>query len=263
MNALIVGFDKAPILRHIPRSNFLLIDDGTVGDQVQVRARRFDIAKHSFNPIKDIDYRRAREFITVLDAVFPEGETTLTKKVSNFILLRTLLEGDPRSRRRRTLSDLFPVEPDRKDTGRVDAYQKIQTLLLSPVLERVLNRPTTMSFKGTMVARLDRAELGDFDAFVLGNFLISQYSGTVIVPDFGFYACPFHVKLLRQGRLIAGINSFDEVPDLRNELLQADEKIGSRCTSDDAEVLALYAGHQRGTKGFTTFVEHCIGDPKA
>ena len=204
-----------------------------------------------------MDYLRAREIVAVLDAVFPEGENTLTTKRPRIQLLDALLS-NPRS--------LATLISDTKDTE--DAYQKIQMLLLSPVLKRVLERPTNFSFlttqegrtngPATIIAKLDRATLGDFDAFVLGNLLISQYPGNVVVPDFGFYATRAHSNLIRQGRLIAGINFFDEVPSLRNELLLIPEKVAARPAPADAEMLAVYAGHQRGTEGFSSWVQLAI-----
>ena len=250
MNALIVGSHKEPILKHLP-DNFLIIDDGSLIDALSLPQRKavtvFDPAVHSFNPLKDIDYRQAREFVNVLDAIFPEGESTLTKRYSNFIILGALLN-KPKS-----LDGLIELK---KET--MDAYQKVQTLLLSPVLERVLNRPTNLSFRGTIIARLDRAVLGDFDSFVLANLLISQYAGTVVIPDFGFYACKFHSSLIRQNRLVAGINSFDELPDFKSKLLLIGNKMGSHCTPDDAKVLAQYEGIAPGTNGYNDFIDACI-----
>jgi hypothetical protein len=254
MNLLIVGTTdkKETIFQHLPES-FLLIDDGSIIDALRLPPRRkvttFDFTKHSFNPLKDIDYRRAREFISVLDAVFPEGENTLTKKTSNFILLNALLS-KPKS-----LDKL--IRPGR-DSAQTDAYQKIQTLLLSPVLKSVLCRPTNFSFDGIILARLNRAELGDFDCFVLANLLIANYKGQIVIPDFGFYACPHHTSLIRQNRLIAGVNFFDEVPKLRNHLLLIDNKIGHHCTAEDAECLAGYAGLTPNTVAHTEFVQRSI-----
>jgi hypothetical protein len=250
MNALVIGSDKEPLLQFVP-DKFLVIDDGPFIDQLDLpptnKTVTFDAARHSFNPLKDMDYRRAREFIDVLNAVFPEGDSTLTKRNSNFILLNALLSEPKR------LDTL--VRPTKDNT---DAYQKIQTLLLSPVLKNVLNSPTNMSFKGTILARLNRAELGDFDCFVLANLLISQYQGPVVIPDFGFYASPFHMNLIRQERLMAGINSFDEVPAFKSQLLQVKEKIGSQCTPSDAELLALYAGIPADSNRHADFIQAAI-----
>jgi hypothetical protein len=229
MNVLVIGSNKEPITKNLP-DKFLYIDD-----EIPLSGKLFDVSKHSFNPLRGMDYRRRREFVTILDAVFPEGKNTLTRRYSNFALMDVLERGGK-------LSKLFRSEPDRKDTGAYDAYLKIKDILRSPVLERILDHPTNFSFKGTVLARLNRAELGDFDCYVLGNLLISQYPGPVVIPDFGFYQSPAHSKLLRQKRLIAGINSFDQVPNFKNDLLLVENKIGSRCTPQDAEILATYEG---------------------
>jgi hypothetical protein len=250
MNALIVGANKTTILDHLPEGDFLMIDDGPIIEKLRYRGRKFDVLRNSFNPLKDLSYRTAREFVAVLNAVFPEGENTLTKANTRFQLLRALT-GTKHER----LSTLIS---DTKETH--DAYQTLQTLLLSPVLRRVIDNPRRrdFAFTGTITAWLDRALLGDFDAFVLGNLLISQYPGPIVIPDFGFYALPAHSTLIRQDRLIAGLNTFDEVPELKNLLLQMETKVGRRCAPEDAELLARYSGFKRDAHGYSNFIEQCI-----
>lgn len=251
MNALIVGTNKKPILDHLKRP-YLLIDDGEMIDEIEPvpdhATIAFDVSTHSFDPLRGMSYKKARDFISILDVVFPEGESTLTHKNSNFLLLRALLE-KPKS-----LDKLIPPKKDN-----LDAYQKIQTLLLSPVLNNVLNRPANFSFKGTIHARLNRAELGDFVCRALGNLLIAQYPGLVVIPDFGFYAHPGHIAIIRQGRLVAGIYSFDEVPAFRSQLLLMPDRIPSHCTYNDALILAQYAGLTPGVGNHTTFVQEALG----
>ena len=96
MNVLIVGANKTPILDHVDSSHFLLIDDGPLIDALVIPPRRkvvhFDVKKHHINPLHEMDYRRGREFISILDAIFPEGENTLTKKNANFVLLNALTD---------------------------------------------------------------------------------------------------------------------------------------------------------------------------
>jgi hypothetical protein len=250
MNALIVGTRKQTVLDHLS-DTFLLIDDGDLIDRVILPERKaltiFDVAEHSFNPLKDIDYRRAAEFVDILKAVYPEGESTLTKATFEYQLLRALRE-EPK-----TLGTLIK---DTKDTQY--AYQKIQRLVLSPVLEHVLNRPTNFSFKGTILARLDRARLGDFDCFVLANLLISQYAGQVVIPDFGFYAHKGHASLIRQHRLVAGVNTLADVPQLAQLLLTIDTKIASHATVADAQVLASYRGLTPGNGHYSQFIAASI-----
>ena len=250
MNTLILGSAKGPILDHLP-DTFLLIDDGPIIDALQLPERRavtvFDPGHHAFNPLKDMTYLRARAFVDLINAAFPEGESTLTRRISSSHILTALLSGPQR---------LDTLIRDTKDTR--DAYQKIRTLLLSPVLAKVITRPTNLSFKGTILARLDRAELGDFDCFVLANLLIQQYPGPVVIPDFGFYSCPFHVNLIRQDRLVAGINAFDEVPAFRDLLIQFEKKVGSRTTPEDAAILADYLGLTPHTIAHNDFIHRSI-----
>lgn len=255
MNALILGTaDKTAAIQTFLPKSFLLIDDGAIIDALTIPKRRkvtvFDPAIHSFNPLKGMNYPRARQFINVLDAIFPEGEGTLTKKASNFILLNALLSHPTR------LSNLLYPKP--KDSAHTDAYQKIQTLLLSPVLKNVLCNPTNISFDGILLARLDRAALGD-DCFVLANFLISLYQGQVVIPDFGFYACPFHLSLKRQNRLIAGLNFLDEVSrTMQNNLLLIPDRVGQHCTVKDAETLAGFARLAPHTNGYNEYLSDLI-----
>jgi len=248
---LIVGTKKDAILEHLPHT-FLLIDDGELIDAYNRPARKavldFDVSEHSFNPLKGMNYSRATNFVEVLKAVFPEGENTLTKATFEYQLLAALTSKPTR------LATLI------RDTNETQySYQKIQRLLISPILENVLTRPTNISFKGTILARLNRAELGDFDCYVLANLLISQYRGPVIVPDFGFYAHKGHASLIRQDRLIAGINTFDEVPELKSTLLLIEKKIASHCTAADAEILAQYEGLLPGTNKYNDFIAKSIG----
>lgn len=255
---LILGTDKTDtILEHLPR-RFLLIDDGMIADELtfpkHYKVTRFDFSKHSFNPLKGMDYQKARQFITILDAVFPEGANTLTKKNSNFILLNALLE------KRKPIDNYLDkfISPSR-DPAQTDAHQKIQTILLSPVLNRVLLNSTNFSFEGILIARLDRATLGDFDCFVLGNLLIANYAGTVVVSDFGFYGTPAHTQLIRQDRLIAGLSTLDEVPrPLQQQLLLSPPRIACGTTYDDAETLAAYAGIPKGIIRYGDFIEEAM-----
>jgi hypothetical protein len=71
-NKLCVGFTKSV---ELPKDGCLFIDD-EVPDVP--RARLFDPLKHSFNPLHDIEYKRARELAEVLYTLSPQGENTLT-----------------------------------------------------------------------------------------------------------------------------------------------------------------------------------------
>jgi len=250
MNALIVGTGDTTghFLDNLPPS-YLLIDDGFLIDKIQFPRRRkitfLDFNKHSFNPLTRINYETASNFVGIINAIFPAGENTLTKQNSSTILLEALLDNP------KHLSTLIPAE---KDT--MDAHNKIKRLLLSPVLERFLTRPTNFSLSGILIARM--AGLTDFDRFAIANILVANYKGHIVIPDFGFYACPFHASLTE--RLTAGVKFLDELdPKLRRAALLIPNKVPCRTTTEDAETLAGYAGIIRGTNEYNDFLADAVG----
>ena len=252
MNFLSVGLDKSPLLEHLPR-RFLLIDDGVN----LPRGKVFDHTIHSFDPLRKIDHKKARELSDIFYAADPGGSGTLTVRNGKRALTKMLLQG----------KYLDQLTGDKKDPAVLEALGMIDNVLLSPVLQNVLLRRTNFYFTvarngdyipSTIIACISRAELGDYDAFLLGNLLIAQYPGTVVVPDFGFYAHKGHSTLIRQNRLMAGINFFDEVPELRNQLLTIPDKIGSHCTPADAELLVQYDGLSPTSRGYRERIEALI-----
>ena len=209
------------------------------------RARIFNPTKHSFNPLKNIDYRKARALADVLYTAYPQGDNTLTVRNGKRALLKALLSA----------TRLDQIEGDPEITGMID------DLLQSPVLTRVLCNSTNFSFSpnSLILARLNRAELGDFDALILGLFLIEHFEGQIVLPDFGFYGRDVNISLIREERLIAGVNFLSELtPKLRNSVLLIDDKIASGTTFDDAETLANYARLSRGTNAYNSFIDHAM-----
>ena len=232
MNKLYVGVDRVVVP---PRGGYLLIDEEGEG---------FDPRVHSFNPLKSIDYKRARDFAEIIFT--GAGKETLTVRNGKRALTRLLLSN----------TRLDRIKAESKDPAVVEAVAAVDDLLLSPVLRKVLCNPTNFSFKGKVSARINRAELGDFDSFILGALLIGHYQGQVVVPDFGFYGRDFHTNLIRQNRLIAGVNCLSELPEkLRQNVLLIKDKEGCGCTFEDAEALALYARLRPDTVGFNEFVD--------
>jgi len=237
-NKLYIGFNKTVE----PAKRGLFIHDEVPDIS---RARIFDPTKHSFNPLKGISYRKARALADVLYAATPQGENTLTVRNGKRALLKALMAA----------TRLDRIDGDDEVTGMID------DLLQSPVLKNVLCKPTNFSFapNSLILARLNRAELGDFDALLLGLFLIEHFKGQIVVPDFGFYGRDVHVSLIREERLIAGVNFLSELaPKLRNSVLLIDEKIASGTTFDDAETLADYARVPRGTNAFNSFIDEAM-----
>ncbi|WP_347264457.1 hypothetical protein, partial [Nitrobacter sp.] len=191
MNHLLLGAaETTDLLLALTKPRFLLIDDGPVADAFLARfpkARLFTPTVHSFDPLAGMDYKRARDFADILYSASPGGKDTLTVRNGRRALVRLLLAGPGR------LSDM-PKPGEVKDDAEKEALGMIEELLMSPVLSRVLcNGGKTFRLKeGTTVAKLDRAELGDFDAFILGALLMGQHKGQVILSDGGFYLRLLH-----------------------------------------------------------------------
>jgi hypothetical protein len=210
--------------------------------------------KHSFNPLKNITYKKAREIADILYTVSPQGENTLTVRNGKRALLKMLMDGPARL-------DQLPTDYGKTETGPLEALATVDDILVSPVLRRVLCNPTNFSFNpnSKILARIDRAELADFDALVLGLLLMAHFKGQVVVEDLGFYGRDCHVSLIREERLIAGCNFLGELPaKLRQAALLIEEKVPSGTTMEDAEMIAQYAGHVPGTVGFTGFIQDAM-----
>jgi hypothetical protein len=252
MNSLLLGTaDKTDTLLQLTKPGFLLIDDGPIADAFAEhfpQAKLFDISQHSFNPLRSIDYKRARDFAQILYTVSPEGRDTLTVRNGKRALARLVLANT--TRLDRIASD------DEKDA---EALAAIDDVLFSPVLKDVLCRPTNFSFKGSLIARINRAELGDQDALILALLLIGQFKGQIVVPDFGFYGRPLHLSLIRQGRLTCGVNYLAELePKLRQAVLLIKDKVGQHCSADDAGILASYTNLIPGTTAHTEYVKDLV-----
>lgn len=86
MNQLHVGFSK-----HIelPKGSFLFIDDEV---PTHPKAKIFDPLHHSFNPLRDIDKKKARELAETLYTASPQGENTLTVRNGRRALARGLAD---------------------------------------------------------------------------------------------------------------------------------------------------------------------------
>ena len=150
-----------------------------------------------------------------------------------------------RNGRRALLQALLEAKRFDQVKGGEEVAGLMEDVLASPLLRDVLCRPTNFSFnlRTIILARINRAELGDFDALVLGLLLMSHFKGQIVVPAFDFYGREAHVSLIREERLIAGVNFLDDLPPkLRRSVLLIEGKEPSKATYEDAETLALYAG---------------------
>ncbi len=242
-NTLYVGLTKTIDL---PKGGFLLIDDEVPKLPDWKRSRVFDPDKHSIDFLKGKDEKKAAEIAAGLYAIRPEAETTLTVRNGKRALRDALLEA----------KSFDKIGGDEEVRGMVG------DILFYPVLRQVLCNPTNFSFaKGSMnYARLNRAELGEDVALVLGVLLMSHFKGQIIVPDFGFYGRDIHARLMREKRLIAGVNFLDELPKkLRQRCLLIKDKRPSGAMFDDAEELAKYlCKHPPRTDGYDTFIKKAM-----
>jgi len=251
-NTLFVGFNKT---LELPKRGFLYIGD-EVPDVPQ--ARVFDPLKHSFNPLKGLDYRKECDIVDSFDVAFPRGDGTLTKD-TGLDFIAECLQAKPKS-----LRQLVPVPAKTASTGHVWAYNKVRRILRSPVLSAALCNaaPPAFSFntRSVILARINRAELGDFDALVLGLFLIAQFKEQIVLEDGGFYLRELHANLLREGRLIAGVNVLEELPPkLRRLALQQCERFAEGTTYEDAVELAKYdCGFPPGALEYNGFISEAM-----
>ena len=178
--------------------------------------------------------------------VYPQGENTLTVRNGKRALLKDLLHS----------KSLDKIKGDEEVSG------MIGDVLASPVLRGVFcdGRRFTFNPKSANLARINRAELGRFDALVLGLLLIAQFKGQLVLPTFGFYGRDAHVNLIEEDGVIAGgVNTLGELsPLLRQNMLLVTEKVASGAIVEDAEELAKYERLARGTNGFMDFVAKAI-----
>jgi hypothetical protein len=238
MNSLYVGFN---IDIELPGGGYLIIDD-EVRDIP--RSRVFEPKRNSFNPMKGIDEDKAEDLAELLYTLAPGGDATLTVRNGKIALAEALLNADRFDRVK----------------GGEEVSLMMSSLLFSPTRRNVLCKPTNFSFKESPViqARINRAELGDKTALILGAFLMAHYKGQIVLPDGGFYLRDCHTRLMREDRLIVGVNFLAELsPTLRKTVLLIEEKIPSGVTVEDAEELAKYVRPALGrdTNKYRDFIQ--------
>jgi hypothetical protein len=248
VNALYLGLNNEPLR---PAMRYLSIHD-TVPDLAQ--SRIFDPHLHSFNPLRHISYVRARELADALYTVYPQGDNTLTMKYGRQALLYAFT----------TTTRLDRIELPKDMPGAADATAMIHDILRSPILKSVFCPKRTdpgFSFneESIILAKLDRKDIGEFDALVLGLFLLNRYKGQVVVNDLGFYGRDAHTSLIREKRLIAAVNYLDELPKkLRNAVLLIKDKYPANVLHEDAVLLAKFAGLIPGTNEFNDYIQDAM-----
>lgn len=204
-------------------------------------ARVFDPRSLSLDVFKAMTPRRARELAELLYTAVPEGQNTLTVRNGK----RNLAP---------ILRDSKSFDEAISSTDDDESKAMLKDLLFMPELRNPLSgtrRIFRLHNHSIILARLNRAEIGDFAALVLGFILISMHKGQVIIPDFGFYGRDAHISLVRENRLIAGVNFLGELPlRLRQALLLVKDKTAHHALYEDAVTLANLAGYIPHTNEF-------------
>ena len=201
------------------------------------------------------------------DALFPAGAETLTRLNSNFVLANVLtvildtpgvsfisvLEFLSDTKFRDTclhnctnpiaLRNWRAIEEWDK-AQRKNAFAQIEaklgTLLLSPVMRRTLEDPSTYYIGKTkiLIANLSRSKLGDTTSKLLGTLLISQATTPVYINDFGFYASGHLASLFSQGGYTVALQFLEELSRaVQQTVLGFDEKYVFKTTPEDADRL--------------------------
>lgn len=250
MNKLFVGFD---IDVPVPRGGSLLIDREFRDVPDWRHPRRFDPFKDCFNPLADLDYRKACMIVDIYSALFPAGGTTLTKE-AGLDYIGELLDKRPTS-----FAELLQMigKPDKKNAGEVWAYTKTRRILRSPVLSKVFNGTVTFSMKKGSVnqARLNPKELVGFDLRALGWFLMAQAPGHIAIPSYRPYVHDMHSNFLEEERMTIGVPTLATLKGLQ-EFVPVMQRIPMRCSYDDAVEIAKYdSQHQPHTDGYDTDIK--------
>ncbi len=201
-------------------------------------AQEFDPNVHKLNPLRDKSYRTKSDFVSVIDGIFTRGENTLTKDMGLEFIWDRLDEST-------SLEGLIPLPQKDASNGHLWAYSRINRILRSPLLKRVLCSDNVFKFKmGVKIhARISPHAITEFDALVLGRLLMMLYGGQVVVKDMEFLGHDSHAALIREERLIAGVRVLANVPErLRRSLLSIENRFGRETIFEDAKTLAEYSG---------------------
>lgn len=192
MNSISVGFGRE--VKPPPGGSLLIQDEADV--PAKFRPKIFDPTKHSFNPLEEINERKAQELAELIYTVYPQGENTLTVRNGKWDLAPALLKA-------KSLDEV---------TGKEEVTGVMGDLLFNPVVRNCLCRDGFQFDKSRLiVARLNRAEIGDKAALTIGLFLIASYPGA---------ARHSRLRLLRprgayqshsSEPLIAGVNALEEL----------------------------------------------------
>jgi hypothetical protein len=218
-------------------------------------AQEFDPNVHGFNLIKDKTYRTKSDVVDLIDGIFTRGENTLTKDMGLEFIWEHLDDCT-------SLIDLIPLPQKDATNGHLWAHSRINRILRSPLLRRVLCSEKPFKFKkGVKIhARVSPRAITSFDALVLARALIMTYDG-VVVTDMERYGHESHVSLILEDRLVAWVRVLRNVPErLRRSLLSIENKFGHKTIREDAEILAEYDCIFGKTQdGYDTFIKQMMG----
>jgi hypothetical protein len=215
-------------------------------------AKVYDLAKHGINPLP-MKYPANREFAA---ALWPDKDL-MTYRNGKRALAQLVTDYDRLDRIKFGKSD-----DDKEAKGVVD------DIMLSPLLRAALRKRIPLwVFSGvTVLVRLNRKEIGDDDAKIAANILISQWPGQVVIDDFGAYAREHHAALIREERLIAGVYTLSELGEPKDNFRQRCmlmPKVGKGCIYDDAVELAKYAKLRpdptREDNPYNRFIDEVMG----
>ncbi len=240
------------LIQHADQPCLLISDPPTADLFLQHKQGRiFDPLKHSFNPLANMNYARACDFVEIMRYLFPAGHTTLTREEADHLMLEALLD-EP--------TTLVGLIAGSTDPGARKAQRLIERLTLSPVLRSVLTGKRQFDFSGTVVVPLDRTKLGNFDCLALALFLIGQYQGQIVIDDFVFYGRPIHVSLIQQHRLTCHVRRLGALAEgMAEDLLQIEHKSAGGTTHADAVTLADYmCPFQPGQNDYIKFIEEAM-----
>jgi len=212
-------------------------------------ARYFKPEEDTFNILRNITDKKAKELTRIIYTYLEGGTTTLTVRNGKIELPYAL----------KSINKLDKLS----GTEELDMIRR--GLLFSSTIRHILCSPKqSVSFnpRAKLIARLNRSELGDDDALLIGQLLISEYKGLVVIPHLEFYGKDFHTYLIREDRLIAGIDTFANVtPKLRSALMTMDIT-PNHCLYRDAVLIAelsrLRPDPLRADNEYTTFIDQAM-----
>jgi hypothetical protein len=152
MLKLYVGLDKNIELPP-QKDGYLLIDD-EVEKWNAPQPIIFDPKKHRFNPLQDIDRKKAREIARLLYTASPQGENTLTVRNGRRALAAALVNSER--------FDKLRFDKDVSKEARQEVNGMIDDLLFTDVMRKVLCNRTNFSFnpRSVILARINRVRAG-------------------------------------------------------------------------------------------------------